>query len=98
MRSCLGAFFISSCHLKTLNRQHCVARSRYEDELWRELLLADPDASIQDEFCMMYVPECNGAIFDQVCLPLCLPVCVSMCARACVRVCVCVCVCVCVSV
>eukprot|EP01043_Picozoa_sp_COSAG02_P035480 COSAG02_NODE_2543_length_8570_cov_24.762956_12_plen_283_part_00 len=38
---------------------------KYEDDLWRELLLADPDASIQDEFCITYVPECNGAIFDQ---------------------------------
>jgi len=38
---------------------------KYEDELWRELLIADPDASIQDEFCIAYVPECNGAIFDQ---------------------------------
>ena len=38
---------------------------KYEDDLWRELLIADPDTSIQDEFCMTYVPECNGAIFDQ---------------------------------
>jgi hypothetical protein len=38
---------------------------KHEDELWFELLRGDPDGSIQDMFCMSYVDECNGAIFDQ---------------------------------
>ena len=38
---------------------------KFEDELEAALLAADPDSSIQDDFCMYYVEECNGAIYDQ---------------------------------
>ena len=56
---------------------------KHEDALWTELLRGDPDASIQDDFCMTYgphpsssfpsfqLPEIRGSLFVSVRLRKC---------------------------
>lgn len=66
-----GPFPDAHCQCRRINlcegggRHRCRFIEENEDELWEWLLAADPDGTIQDEFCMTYMDECDGAIFDE---------------------------------
>ena len=43
--------------VSSFNREVDAFLDKHEDALWTELLRGDPDASIQDDFCMTYGPH-----------------------------------------